>query len=239
MTHLYLRVEDTLYPNLASNQEFMNELWSLFSKFYTTVEFMYVSEQLKAIDAYMQTKPDYKTLSLDPLFIGDCNIEISRCYENNADGAYVRHIVRPESKYKDVNTMYAEQLLSLQYGDKIVIVEDDCVTGKSLHSITTLVRKRTYRDPEVLVLKDIRKIGNTEVLDLRDFIPNAPYGGLVVCDWIHSPSYKGPYRTCYLNLFNKHLMQRMSLESEEQTQYFKELMNELLLKYETISLLPF
>jgi hypothetical protein len=194
---------------------------------------MYVSEQLSLVQPFIDA--GYKTLSLDPLFIGDYNIEISRCY--NIQGQYLEHCLRPESKYTDITTMFLEQLLAIPKDTKLVIVEDDCITGNSVTDITSLLRKRLDIEPELLIFKDVRGLKDKEILDLRDFIVGSPFGGLVI-ESFGTTFEQVKRRWSYVFLTDDHLSKRVGLPTSV-IKNFRDDMYKISGRVRTDSLLPF
>lgn len=135
-----------------------------------TIRFQEVDED--RYDRYRQTCP-YPVLSMDPLYKGDYNLEISRLYRGNGT-KFVGHFSRPEA-----GKSLLKQFRAIPKGIKVVIFEDDIGFGGQIRRVKKILARMGVVVVDVFTLYDNTDMKD-EVLDARDFILNSPYGGLVV-----------------------------------------------------------
>lgn len=131
-----------------------------------------------------------KTISLDVYIKGDYNIGLSRQFNMSDSQIRANKLVkRPESNMN----------VDIPNGNYTVI-EDDSVSGQTLMFLKNILGSEKNID-NILLLSDLNKEEYYDVVDLRDFILNAKYGGLVVN--FKSNNIRVPYMYPYVNLVSR------------------------------------
>lgn len=193
MKKLNLRVEvDTL-----AHYD-IEELVALFTPHFSEVVVRLESDDIIRYDAYHQKlKNTYadtvKVISMDPLYKGDYNIGISRRF-NKSGTTFLGHYSRPETEMTLI-----EQFRQIPKGIKVVIFEDDIGYGGQIKRVKRILKAMNVEVMDVFTLYDNKDLID-EVLDARDFLHNAPYGGLVIYDETYESSIRVPYLFPYIDV---------------------------------------
>lgn len=134
-----------------------------------------LDEQIKKFGEYTSAP----TISLDPFFPGEFNIGCSRYYELGASWIFHGIHARPGCPPLD------EQIDSIPPG-KYTLFDDDSATGSTIQAIKRISAEK-FEIRSVTCLSDIitvqQSTGSDDIFDLgdiRDFLPGARNGGLVV-----------------------------------------------------------
>ncbi len=137
---------------------------------------------------------DEASISLDVYVAPDYRIEISRLFESSTGQKYAKTLVaRPESCKSLV-----QQVQDIPPGT-YTLIEDDVASGTTLRFLKALLPK------EISISKDIVLSpcpDAYDVVDLRDFVVGAPYGGLVV-EGLGPSVLRVPYMYPYVNLMHR------------------------------------
>lgn len=135
-----------------------------------------VNEQIEKAQIDIN-KNKYPTLSLDAYLKGDFNLEISRIF--NISDSQIKaegFIKRPE-----VEECFYSVANSLEIDGLYTLIEDDVASGQTLNFVKSILPKNAKLENMILLSDyfDAPK-DHFDIVDLRDFIINMPYGGLVV-----------------------------------------------------------
>lgn len=180
MKNLNLRVETESLTHMTDV-----DISNLFGPYFEeiTCRFQRIDEDRYA--RYRNECP-HKIVSMDPLYHGDYNLGISRLY--NPDGTkFLGHFYRPET-----GMTLLQQFRQIPRGIKVVIFEDDIGYGGQIRRVKRILAKMDIEVVDVFTLYDNKDLVD-EVLDVRDFIFGADFGGLVVQDLDTNGRRRVPY----------------------------------------------
>lgn len=147
------------------------------SKHSLQIDLVPLASQLEAIAAV----PKVKTVSIDPLFLGDYNIGCSRHFELGASWDFLGVSARPG--WPDLS----QQIKAIPSGC-YTLVDDDCATGATTEAILKESMGR-FDIAEVIYLSKLggnvstqtEPVADTiDLGDVRDFLPGTKDGGLVL-----------------------------------------------------------
>ena len=138
-------------------------------------------------------KSKNKTISLDVYLKGDINISLSRLFNNSDSQIKANKITtRPEDdKYFNLKELK---------DNKYTLIEDDIVSGYTLKELRKMMPDTAAID-DFILLSNFGTNGSKkyyDVVDLRDFIINTNYSGLVVN--IEDDIVRVPYISPYVDL---------------------------------------
>jgi NAD+ synthetase len=139
-----------------------------------TLEVVGLEHQLEQVEAL---RADGAVLALDPLVPHDAQLSVSRCFELSCDVMRGDLVPRPGS------ASLADQLADIPASEQgYVLVDDDLATGRTLTQVLALLVGRVHvRGVHTLCsLAPDDDVGIEELCDVRDFLPGARSGGLVV-----------------------------------------------------------
>lgn len=179
MKNLNLRVENDSYEIMTDA-----DIAHLFGPHFKEITCRFQRIDEDRYNRYRLECP-YPILSMDPLYEGDYNLGISRRYRPGGTD-FIGHFSRPET-----GVPLLKQFRAIPRGSKVVIFEDDIGYGGQIRRVKKILERMDVQVMDVFTLYD-NSDGEDEVLDVRDFIYQAPYGGLV----IDTPV--GPVRVPYL-----------------------------------------
>lgn len=133
------------------------------------------------------------SISLDPFFDADYHFHVSRVFAPaSTQQKALRRVSRVECKKS-----LEEQAMAIPNGPH-VLIEDDSVTGRTIDFV------KQYLDiDEVILLSDYSEFKDgqyLDVVDLRDFILGAKFGGLLV---EHTNMVRLPYVAPFVNLTSR------------------------------------
>lgn len=184
-----IRADASQYPTLPHNsieieKKIINKLTEIFREENIPVLVMPIEQQLNVFHEYMKKhkKPNTYVVSLDKWCKADFLLDASRMFsECGFQGKSKNLIVR--------NKMEFEFFLDkIKDGDTIVIIDDDRSTGFTMEQITKLTKsilkntdvtfKYEYVN-EVFLKQFCGDMVIYDIVDTRDFIIDAPYGGLM------------------------------------------------------------
>lgn len=154
---------------------------------------------------FCRPKIPVNCISLDKWFDGGFNVNISRIFDWRTLGK-IGHIVQNKKELIE----YTKNL------SLVHIVDDDVATGSTLREIVEIIKKpfRFYSLDKLFGFKNV-----FDIIDIRDFIPGAKHGGLMM---------EGGIRVPYINpLVN--LKERMKIKDPIT---FSEKLYELWRKYD-------
>jgi nicotinic acid mononucleotide adenylyltransferase len=180
------------------------------------VEQVKVAEQLKALQQKLNLNPR-KTISLDPCYIGDYNVGLSRRFSVSDNIRYPGLYSRPG--FGNI----AKQIAAIPPGE-YCLVEDDIATGNTIREFQQLLPESVKISEVVslnkLVLKEDLSTIECQVqdclhdaVDLRDFLVGSREGGLVL-ELPDSSIVRAPYLLPYVKNTS-----RMSLPVEVETEF--------------------
>lgn len=154
------------------------------------IEVMDVNDQRRRGREIVGDKP---TISMDPFFQGTHRIDVCRAFQAadfQAKG-YMTHRPGTDDLY--------EQVGIIPKGDYI-LVEDDVATGRSIAHVKSYLAGAGINITEDLILAnlDTQPDDILDVVDARDFMLDAPQGGLVV--WRLDYRCRAPYLLPFVNL---------------------------------------
>jgi len=151
-----------------------------------------VSEQME-MGEKKKAESKNKTISLDVYLKGDINASLSRIFNNSDSQIKANGLVKRPETNKNVD-------LSRLNEDKYTLIEDDIVSGFTLSHLKSMMPKGVIIEDYIL-LSDFGINGSQDhydVVDLRDFIINVEFSGLVVD--IKGEQLRVPYISPYVDL---------------------------------------
>lgn len=164
------------------------------------------------------------TLSLDVYLKGDYNLEISRIFRASDSQLRAKGFTkRPEYQ----SELLTSDILSLH--KEYVLIEDDIASGQTLAFVKELIGEDSQLIDQVL-LSDYSNLEDKnffDVVDLRDFIINAPHGGLVVES--HNQTFRAPYIAPFVDLVS-----RANIPAESVLSFSLDILNLNIQFYETL-----
>lgn len=166
---LNLRIED---DSLALVDGDASVLVNLFADHFDEVQVRFQHEDDERYTKYRKKCP-YPILSMDPLYRGEYNLGISRLYRDKGK-TFIGHYSRPETEMS-----LLEQFRAIPKGIKVVIFEDDIGYGGQIRRVKRILSRMGVEVVDIFTLFDNTEMKD-EVLDMRDFIVDAPFGGLVM-----------------------------------------------------------
>lgn len=116
--------------------------------------------------------PDKTILSVDPCYVAEFNLGVSRYFRFGLPEIKLGFSARPEEQ------SLTQQLLSLPK-QSYCLVDDDCFTGKTIEFIKKILHKEHIVEEIYVSTTGQAKNEIAEIIDLRDFIVGSYYGGLV------------------------------------------------------------
>jgi nicotinic acid mononucleotide adenylyltransferase len=154
-----------------------------------------VSEQIKKAKKIID-KTKNKTISLDVYLKGDIDVSLSRIFNHSDSQLKSSGLVQRPENINEIN--YNE----IKKG-KYTLIEDDIVSGFTLKHLKSNLPKDVIID-NIILLSNFNE-GNIknyyDVVDLRDFIVNMEYSGLVVN--INDEILRVPYIMPYVDVTNR------------------------------------
>lgn len=141
-----------------------------------------------------------QSISMDPFFHGTYQINMCRAFypaDTQTNGVIVQ---RPGEEN------ISEQVALIPPGD-YVLVEDDVATGRSIAHVKSYLRRSNINITEDLILAnlDTRPDNIMDVVDARDFMIDAPHGGLVVQRLGYTS--RAPYLLPFVSLRSRAMVQ--------------------------------
>lgn len=133
-----------------------------------TISTVFAKQQVEQAKQLLKGK---KTISLDHLFIADYNVSLSRVFRLCATNGF-------PSGYFGGKSPLTEQLNAIVPG-KYILVDDDRATGGTLKMFYQALPTHVSISKVHLLINPQNTIPH-EILDLRDFLLGAQYGGLCV-----------------------------------------------------------
>lgn len=148
MKKLYIRIHAEQYTSAQ-----LGLIASCFSPYFSTVHFLYIEEQRKELDKFVQAQTA-KVISLDKFLPLEHNLDVSRVF--NIHGKYQFHDIKyPGRIAKD---------------EHVIIYDHDSVGGIQLKMLTALLEAFGCTVSTHIMCNDPGlKDGTVELLDLADF----------------------------------------------------------------------
>jgi hypothetical protein len=178
---LYLKIDNWSHQ-FTTTQEF-NRLLNFLKVKFKDVILKFQWEQINDFLEY-QKSLDHSVpiISLDPLIKSVFNLEIGRSYSYiNGSYTFTGHQVRLESFYKSIDDQFHHIEYNLQQLNinKVALYDDDIVYGGQFKFV-----KYKLKELGIEVVSEHVYLDNSkqefEILDLRDLILDAPYGGMYI-----------------------------------------------------------
>lgn len=193
-----IRDDFYFYKDVPNKFSPMTELLHLFEK--TMPEFSFsvidVKDQIEKAQIDLCNEKQ-TTLSLDVYVKGDCNMEISRVFNISDSQTRAKGFtIRPEMKEKG----YTQPILERT---NYTLIEDDIASGQTLEYIKSLIPKDGTITNQIILSKYSELVNKEhyDIVDLRDFIINAPHGGLVVEH--RDKQFRAPYIAPFVDLVSR------------------------------------
>lgn len=197
--HYLVRDDFHFFNNIPSELNPISKLVDALNKVFPKHEIVTVdvNEQIEKAKLDIE-KNVYPTVSLDAYLKGDSNLEISRIF--NISDSQIKaegFIKRPE-----VDECFYSVANALEVNGEYTLIEDDVASGQTLNFVKSIL-------PENAVLKNTILLSDYfdapkdhfDIVDLRDFIINIPYGGLVVNTG--KDIFRAPYIAPFVDLLSR------------------------------------
>ncbi|KTD53763.1 NAD+ synthetase [Legionella santicrucis] len=152
--------------------QFVHVLKTTYSRDTNEFSIQIKSSQQQALEI-KKLLSDKMILSLDPCYIAEFNLGVSRYFRFGLPEIKLGFSARPEE-----GTL-AQQLLYLPK-QPYCLVDDDCFTGKTIEFVKKILHKEHIVEEFYVSTTGQAKNEISEIIDLRDFIVGSYYGGLVV-----------------------------------------------------------
>lgn len=165
INNLFIRNDiDFIYKNIDKKYKelIFLELKQIFNKYYPLINIEYI-DCLDQLNKSYNLLKDKNTISLDCWFKGKYNFRVSRVFK-----AF-------DIQTTPYNIIYENKPIIDDYED-LIIIDDDVCSGYTLNSVVKELNITNYK---VYTLLDTQNINMYDVIDIRDFIVGAEYGGLM------------------------------------------------------------
>ncbi|WP_244941036.1 hypothetical protein [Legionella sainthelensi] len=153
-------------------EQFVPALKATYSRDMNEFSIQIKSSQQQALEI-KKLLSDKIILSLDPCYVAEFNLGISRHFRFGLPEVKLGFSARPEEG------ALAQQLLCLPK-QAYCLVDDDCFTGKTIEFVKKILHKEHLVEEFYVSTTGQAKNEISEIIDLRDFIVGSYYGGLVV-----------------------------------------------------------
>lgn len=177
---LCLKIDNWCLHLLKKNNTTVEETqpYKILQQYYDEIEIIYQEAQINHF-LKLSSNSKYPVLSLDPLIKSVYNLDISRFYTIDKDGAFKfkNYIVRPESA--KIYNCFNEQLINILPDTSVIIYDDDIVYGGQIKFAKSLLDLNGIHVVDTSVFIDNTTL-EFEILDFRDLISFSPYGGLPI-----------------------------------------------------------
>lgn len=199
-SNIYLIRNDFHYYNqIPEKYSPVEQIKKLYEKTMPEYKFVIidVENQIKEAKNDLKNK-NKKTISMDVYLKGDHNVEISRVF-NVADSQIKakRFVKRPE-----VKEILCKSISKIKSGE-YVLIEDDIASGQTYNFLKSILPQEVELVDKVILSDYSDELSNDyfDVVDLRDFIINSPYSGLVI---EHNKNiFRVPYIAPFVDLVSR------------------------------------
>lgn len=177
---LYLVRDDSELAIGVEKRYFVRDFCKLLGKYVDAeVKCFSAKEQIEYVKNFLHiTFPKMKILSLDKWFKGDFNLDISRVFQLAGDQTNpICYRIRE-----------AESLKAwIQLNDDFIILDDDSASGGTSNCLTKTIfeicPKKKFHFMSMDKIFNVHQFRPVyDIVDMRDFIPNAKFGGLLCSD---------------------------------------------------------
>ena len=195
-----IRDDFYFYKDIPNSLSPINKLKSIFKNYLPYYDFILLDVKKQFNYAEKKKKQSTKkTLSLDVYSKGNYNLEISRKFNiSESQSSAISFVSRPEYEgfcFKEFSQTLPEE--------DFVLIEDDIASGQTLSFVKKLIPDKS-QIIDYILLSNYEKYSNIkkiDIVDLRDFIINAPFSGLVV--EYKNNIFRVPYIQPYVDLFSR------------------------------------
>jgi hypothetical protein len=177
---VYLVKNDQMYSG-GYNTKTYKEFVQILQKYVDAEVMMFdADKQIEVVEKYIESIRTDRTfiISLDKWYKGDIQFSVSRNFKNDSQ-------TTSEIKlYTDIVKL--QEFLNSKSYDKIIIVDDDIVTGSTVNFVKNCLEKYVSPEKDIVFLSmtEIYNIHNNrpvyDIVDFRDFLTSSQNGGLYV-----------------------------------------------------------
>jgi hypothetical protein len=191
---VYLVRDDTFYCLFTPRPKFVAEFVELLQKYVPVKVIAFdARKQVEDTEAWVKKNyPEHVVLSLDKWYRGDFQLDFSRIFKKSGEQK------TPENfNLSDGDRFFLASWLWENRSKKILIVDDDIASGTTIKAIKKIIGESCINlfSVDTLSMMDVSQLVDEtitlperviplvyDIIDIRDFIPNAVNGGLLCID---------------------------------------------------------